>query len=151
MRFFNAWVNHFCEDISIVTEFYHQLLILLHMAEWVFINWVSVMEKQIILRGQFYFHILKLVSLPAKSQNLDSDRFKSANFLRATIGILDSKFEGCLTIKDYAVAFSKRWVHFFDCRKVKCIQHWLLSHIICVAGIFVLFACEFAIWRLHHF
>ena len=151
MRFFDAWVNHFNEDISIVSEFYHQFLALLHIAKWVFINLVSVIEKQIILRGQFYFHILKLVSISTKSHNLHSDCFKSANFLRTTIGILDSKFEWCFTIKDYVMAFSKRWVHFFNCREVKCIQHWLLSHIISVACIFVLCATKFAIWMLHLF
>ena len=107
---------------------------------------MCVMEKQIILGCQFYFHVLKLLSLSGQGQDLDPDRFKSADFLGAAIRILDSKFEWGFTIEDYGVTLSKRWVHFFNGRKVKGVQHRLLSHIIRIQAILVLlFAHEFAI------
>ena len=62
MRFFDARINHFDKDIWILVEFNHQLLVLLHLAERVFIYLVRIVEKQVVLTCELNFNILKLVA-----------------------------------------------------------------------------------------
>ncbi len=42
-------------------ELYHQLLRLLHLSEVILINDVCVVKEQVVLRGQFYLHVLNVV------------------------------------------------------------------------------------------
>ena len=61
----------------------------------------GIMEKQVILRGQFYFipqwlrvaplrNPLKYMTKPYHNQKLDSDGFQGPYFLRSAIPIVDS-------------------------------------------------------------
>ena len=49
MRVFDARVGHLHVDVCVLLEVYHQLLLLLHVSESVFINAVGVMEEQVVL------------------------------------------------------------------------------------------------------
>ena len=61
MRLLDAGVDHFYQDICVVRELDHQLLVLLHRSEAVLVDDVRVVEEQVILRGQFDLDVLKIV------------------------------------------------------------------------------------------
>lgn len=61
VRVFDAGVGHLDEDVCILLEVHHQLLLLLHVTEFVFIHAMRVMEEQVVLTRQLY---LDLVDLP---------------------------------------------------------------------------------------
>ena len=63
MRLLDARVDHLDENIGVVREFNHELLILLHHSETVFVHDVCVVEEQVVLRGQFNLDILEIIGL----------------------------------------------------------------------------------------
>ena len=63
MRLLDARIDHLDENIGIVCEFNHELLILLHHSEAVLVYNVCVVEEQIIFGGQFNLDILKIIGL----------------------------------------------------------------------------------------
>ena len=83
MRVFDAGIGHFDEDIGVFLEVDHELLLLLHVSEFVFVNAVSVVKEQIVLTGQLDLHLvnLALASGAVEQKNLDSDCLKCANLL----------------------------------------------------------------------
>jgi len=66
MWLFNAGVNHFDENIGIITEFNHELLVFLHHSKTILIHNMRIVKEQIILRSQFNFDILKVVGIALK-------------------------------------------------------------------------------------
>ena len=61
MRLLDTRVDHLNENISIVREFDHELLVLLHHSEAVLVHDVCVVEEQVVFRGQFNLDILKII------------------------------------------------------------------------------------------
>ena len=66
MWLFNAGVNHFDENIGIITEFNHELLVFLHHSKTILIHNMRIVKEQSILRSQFNFDILKVVGIALK-------------------------------------------------------------------------------------
>ena len=62
VRVLDARVCHLDEDVSVLLKVYHQLLLLLHVAELVLINTVRVVEEQVVLTRQLNFDLLDLIS-----------------------------------------------------------------------------------------
>lgn len=58
MGFLDARVDHLNYYLGVVGKVDHQLLGLLHVAERVFINDVSVVEEQIVFRSYLHFDVL---------------------------------------------------------------------------------------------
>lgn len=61
MRFLDTAVDHFDEDVGVLVELNHELLLFLHVPEVVFLDGVAVVEKQIVLRCQLNPYILNIV------------------------------------------------------------------------------------------
>lgn len=62
---FDAAVDHLDEDVGIFVELDHELLVLLHLSEAVFVHYVGVVEEEVVLRGQLNLHILNVVVVVA--------------------------------------------------------------------------------------
>ena len=71
MWLFNAGVNHFDENIGIITEFDHELLVFLHHSKTILIHNMRIVEEQIIFRRQFNFDILKVIGITLRIGKLD--------------------------------------------------------------------------------
>lgn len=78
MRLFDARVDHLDENIGIVREFDHELLILLHHSETIFVDDVCVVEEQIIFGGQFNLDILEIIGITLQ----DSEKKSKQKFNR---------------------------------------------------------------------
>lgn len=63
MWLLDARVDHFNENVGVVREFYHELLVLLHHPEAVLVDNMCVVEEQVIFRGQLDLHVLEVVWL----------------------------------------------------------------------------------------
>ena len=61
MWVFNARIGHLDENVGILLEVDHELLLLLHVAELIFVNAVRIVEEQVILTCQFNLHLMDLV------------------------------------------------------------------------------------------
>jgi len=66
VRVFDARVRHLYKNVCIFLEVHHELLLLLHVAESVFIYTVCVMEKQIVFTRQLDFDLLNLILARSK-------------------------------------------------------------------------------------
>ena len=69
---FDARIRHLDEDVGILLEVYHQLLLLLHVTELVFIHAVRVMEEQVVLTCQLH---LDLMDLPLNCSVLNCEEY----------------------------------------------------------------------------
>ena len=49
MRLLDAGVHHLYQDVGVVAELDHQLLVFLHVAEGVLVDDVRVVEEQVVL------------------------------------------------------------------------------------------------------
>lgn len=78
MRLFDARVDHLDENIGIVREFDHELLILLHHSETIFVHDVCVVEEQIIFGSQFNLDILEIIGITLQ----DSEKKSKQKFNR---------------------------------------------------------------------
>ena len=83
MWVFDAGVGHLDEDVGVFLEVDHELLLLLHVSEFVFVHAVSVVEEQIVLTRQLDFHLvnLTLTGGAVEQKHLDSDCLERANLL----------------------------------------------------------------------
>ena len=63
MRLLDAGVDHLDQNVGIIAELDHQLLVLLHVAEAVLVDDVSVVEEQIVLTSQLNFDVLESIWL----------------------------------------------------------------------------------------
>ena len=83
MWVFDARVGHLDEDVGVFLEVDHELLLLLHVSEFVLVNAVSVVEEQIVFTRQLDFHLvnLALAGSAVEQKHLDSDCLKCANLL----------------------------------------------------------------------
>ena len=63
VRFLDARVDHFDQDVGVVGELNHQLLVLLHVTEAVFVDDVRVVEEQIVLTSQLDLDVLESAGL----------------------------------------------------------------------------------------
>jgi len=61
MWVFNARIGHLDENVGILLEVDHELLLLLHVAELIFVHAVRIVEEQVILTCQFNLHLMDLV------------------------------------------------------------------------------------------
>jgi hypothetical protein len=61
MWLFNARIDHFYKYIGVFTELDHEFLHFLHLSETILVNYVSIVEKQVIFRSQFNLHILDVL------------------------------------------------------------------------------------------
>ena len=66
VRVFDARVRHLYKNVCILLEVYHELLLLLHVAESVFIYTVCVVEKQVVFTRQLHFDLLDLILARSK-------------------------------------------------------------------------------------
>jgi len=97
---FDAGVSHFDKDVGVLLEVDHQLLLLLHVAEFVFINTVRVVEEQIVFTGKLHFDFMdQTLASSVPEKDLDPDGFKSTDFLRSLTRVLDSQFKRSLSVK----------------------------------------------------
>ena len=81
MRLLDARVDHLDENIGIISEFDHELLILLHHSETIFVHDVGVVEEQVIFRGQFNLDILEIIGLTLQ----DSEKKSKQKCIRGRI------------------------------------------------------------------
>ena len=58
---FDTGVGHFHEDVGIFVEIDHEFLLFLHLSETILINYMCVMEKEIIFRCQLNFNLFYLI------------------------------------------------------------------------------------------
>lgn len=63
MWLFDAAVDHLDEYVGVFIEFDHKLLVLLHLSEAVFVNDVSIVEEQIVLRSELNFYVLDVIAI----------------------------------------------------------------------------------------
>ena len=61
MRVFDARIGHLDENVGILLEVNHELLLLLHVAELVLVNVMRVVEEQVVLTCQLNLHLVDLV------------------------------------------------------------------------------------------
>lgn len=78
MWLLDARVDHLDQDVCVVSEFYHKFLVLLHVSEAIFLNKMSIVEEQVILRCELNFDILEIVrvtlkEIPTITTNLSLD------------------------------------------------------------------------------
>ena len=70
----DARVGHFDENIGILAEIDHQLLLFLHLPKAVLCDHMCVMEEEIILRCQLHLHFLNLVLILSSLQKCSNVR-----------------------------------------------------------------------------
>ena len=59
VRLLNARVDHLDQDVGVVGELNHELLVLLHVTEAVLVDDVGVVEEKVVLTGQLNLDILE--------------------------------------------------------------------------------------------
>eukprot|EP00443_Scrippsiella_acuminata_P029435 CAMPEP_0115243412 /NCGR_PEP_ID=MMETSP0270-20121206/39458_1 /TAXON_ID=71861 /ORGANISM="Scrippsiella trochoidea, Strain CCMP3099" /LENGTH=106 /DNA_ID=CAMNT_0002658515 /DNA_START=285 /DNA_END=605 /DNA_ORIENTATION=- len=106
MRLLDTIIQHLDDHGHIVREVNHQLLVLLHGPEAMFVDAMGVVEEQIVLTGQFDPAVLRALLLP-ESENFAPDRFQGADLLGADLGVLDPELEWHLAVVHDPVAFSQ--------------------------------------------
>jgi len=74
-----TWVHHFDKNISVISEFNHQLLSFLHVSELIFVYQMCIVEEEIILRCDFYLNVFNLVLV-----TLYESKYKLINRLTLT-------------------------------------------------------------------
>ena len=62
MRLLNTGIDHLHEDVHVVLELDHELLLLLDCLEGVFVHDVRVVEKDVVLAGKLHLDVRKLVT-----------------------------------------------------------------------------------------
>ena len=60
VRVLYARIGHLHEDVGIFLEVHHQLLLLLHVSEFVLIHFVCVVEEEIVFTRQLNLHLVDL-------------------------------------------------------------------------------------------
>jgi len=66
VRVFYTRVGHLYKNVCIFLEVHHELLLLLHVAESIFIYTVCVVEKQVVFTRQLDFDLLYLILARSK-------------------------------------------------------------------------------------
>lgn len=100
VRVFYTRVGHLYKNVCIFLEVHHELLLLLHVAESIFIYTVCVVEKQVVFTRQLDFDLLYLILARSKQKkNLNANGFKCANFLGSLTRVLNPQLKRCLAIE----------------------------------------------------
>ena len=102
---FDGRIGHLDKYVRILLEVDHELLLLLHVAELVLVNTVRVVEKQVVLAGQLYLHLVDLILTGTiQEKYFDPDGLECTDLLRTLARVLDSQLEGRFTIKHHRVS-----------------------------------------------
>ena len=84
-------IGHFDENVCIFLEVDHELLLLLHVTELVFVNAVCIVEKQVILTRQLDLHLMDLILTgTVQEKHFDPDGLKCTDLLWSLAWILNS-------------------------------------------------------------
>ena len=100
-------IGHFDKNVCIFLEVNHELLLLLHVTELVFVHAVCIVEKQVILTRQLDLHLMDLI-LPGTVQkkNFDPDGLECTDLLWSLAWILDSQLKRRLAVKHHRMSLS---------------------------------------------
>ena len=104
---FDGRIGHLDKYVRILLEVDHELLLLLHVAELVLVNTVRVVEKQVVLAGQLYLHLVDLILTGTiQEKYFDPDGLECTDLLWSLTWILDSKLKRRLAVKHHRMSLS---------------------------------------------
>ena len=119
VRVLDAGVGHLYEDVCVLLEVNHELLLLLHVSEFVFIHAMSVVKEQVVLACQFHLDLMDcVIIISIQKKHFDSNRLECTNFLWSLTRVLNPQLKWRLSIKHDHVSLgytnSKVRTEFYD-------------------------------------